>query len=324
MNKTIERIMKILFLKGLVSPSDKASKLSTQGLSGEVYEITSKTKSFILKFYRRGDAHKAFKEMKIYQVLSRLGIPVPKVYFADTEGKIAKKPFLLIQKLEGESFASLLKRGKGREFVESFAASLHKLHSAQLSNLDLKLKRKSLIDELYELKNIAAVFLALSMSPIVFHRVYKTLSEVLTRPLKGNPPALLHGDCGPDNIIYRNGVVYLIDFEEAYVGDPAFDVGYAYHSIKFSVPHEPVLADHFVETYESLHGKLRNLKLYKRLAALKLAIFLTFLSNINLLSIMLLGLKRAVDFLAFRKQLSMFAKYCLEYAEKGRAELNLN
>lgn len=324
MNESIERIMRILSLKGLVPPSANAYKLGTQGLSGEVYGINSGKEKFILKFYRKGDSSKVIKEMKIYPYLLSFGVPVPKVYFADAEGKIAKRPFLLIQRLEGETFNSLLKKGKGREFVESLAWSLHKFHSAHLSGLDLKLERKTLKEEISELRIMAMVFLAFSVSLSTLRRAYKALSEISKTPLKSGTPALLHGDCSPDNAIYCDGTVYLIDLENVYVGNPAFDVGYAYHFIRFGTPRNSSLADHFVRTYEALHGKIMNLEVCKRLAALKIAVVIKLLSSINLLTVLLLGLRRAMGFLAFRRYLSRFAEYCLEYAEKGGAELSLN
>jgi len=321
---SIERIMRVLSLKGLVPPLAKARKLSTQGLSGEVYEINSEKGDFILKFYRRGDSGKVTKEMKIYPYLLSFGVPVPKVYFADAEGKIAKRPFLLIQRLNGESFDSLLKKGKGREFVESLAKSLHKFHSVHLSDLDLKLERKTLKKEVSELKIMAMVLLAFSISLITFRRVYKALSKISRMPLRGDSAALLHGDCGPDNTVYCDGTVYLIDLESVYVGNPAFDLGYAYHLIRFNTPRNSFLADHFVKTYEALHGKVMNLEICKRLAALKLVVFLKFLGNINLLTVIMLGLKRAMGFLIIRRYLSRFVEYCLEYAEKGEHELSLS
>jgi len=324
LSESIERIMRILSLKGLVPRSAKAYKLNNQGLSGEVYGINSEKENFILKFYRRGDSGKVIKEMKIYPYLLSLGVPVPKVYFADATGKVAKRPFLLIQRLEGKTFNSLLKKGKGREFVESLAMSLHKFHSAHLSSLDLKLKRKTLKEEISELKIMAVVFLAFSVSLSTLRRAYRALSEISKTPLKSSPSALLHGDCSPDNAIYCNGIVYLIDLESVYVGNPAFDVGYAYHFIRFSTPRNSALADHFVKTYEALHGRIMNLEVCKRLAALKLAVLLKFLGNINLLTVLLLGLKRAMGFLTLRRYLSRFVEYCLEYAEKGRAEISLS
>ena len=89
MNKTTERIMKVLSLKGFVSPSARISKLNNQGLSGEVYDIVdSGMRNFILKIYRMDNSSKVIKEMKVYQYLSNLGVPVPKVYLADAEGKM--------------------------------------------------------------------------------------------------------------------------------------------------------------------------------------------------------------------------------------------
>ena len=323
MRESLERIIRILSLKGLVAPSAKVHKLDTQGLSGEVYGIDSESEDFILKIYRRGDSDKVIKEMKIYPYLLNFGVPVPRVYFADAKGKIVNKPLILIQRLKGENFDSLLKKGKGKEFVESLALSLHKFHSIRIHGLNLKLERKTLKEELSELKIISMIFLAFSMSLRTLRRAYKALSEISKIPLKKTASVLLHGDCNPSNAIYRDGTVYLIDLESVYVGNPASDVGYAYHFIRFNTPSDSALADHFVKTYESLHGKLVNLEVSKRLSALKIAIFLRFLSSINLLTVLLLGLKRSMELLTLRRSLSRFIEYCLEYAEKGKAELNV-
>ena len=58
-----------------------------------------------------------------------------------------------------------------------------------------------------------------------------------------------------------------------------------------------------------------------RLVALKLAVFLKFLGNINLLSIILLGLRRAMSISAFRKQLNKFADYCISMLRKTITEI---
>jgi len=121
MNIITERILKVLSLKGLVSSSARIFRLNNQGLSGEVYCVESEAGDYILKFYRAGDSSKAVKEMKIYQYLSSLGVPVPKVYFADTNGEITRKPFLLVQKLNGESFSSLIKKGEGQNLRRVFS-----------------------------------------------------------------------------------------------------------------------------------------------------------------------------------------------------------
>ena len=317
----MERVLRFLALKSLIPPSARASKLSSQGLSGEVYSVDSEMEHYILKFYKVRSEKTVAKEMRIYRYMSDSGVPVPKTYFADAKGNIASRPFLLMQKLEGEAFGSLLERGVGTSFVEAFASSLHQLHSVNTENLGLNIPRRNFMDEVSELKTTSALLLAFSVAPVIFQRAYRTLSAISALSIKGNPPALLHGDCGPDNAIYSNGVVYLIDLESAYVGDPAFDLGYGYHCIRFAEPSNPELAEDFIKAYEKLHGKVSDLQTHKRLAALKLAVLLRFLKGINPLSLVLLGPRRVAALLAVRNYFSRFIDYCLEYAEKGRAEL---
>jgi len=324
MTLEMERVLRFLALKSLIPPSARASKLSSQGLSGEVYSVDSEIERYILKFYKARSEKTVSKEMRIYRYMSDSGIPVPKMYFADAKGNVASRPFLLMQKLEGEAFGSLLERGMGRSFVEAFASSLHQLHSVNVENLGLNMQRKNFEDEVTELKTSSALLLAFSMAPVIFQRAYRTLSAISDLWVRGNPPALLHGDCGPDNVIYSNGVVYLIDLESAYIGDPAFDLGYAYHCIRLAAPSNPELAEDFINAYEKLHGKVSDLQTHKRLAALKLAVLLRFLTGISLLSLVLLGPRRAAGLFAVRKYFSRFVDYCLEYAEKGRAKLEQN
>ena len=38
--------------------------------------------------------------------------------------------------------------------------------------------------------------------------------------------ALVHGDYSPKNILIRDGVLHLLDYEVCHIGDPAFDVGF--------------------------------------------------------------------------------------------------
>ncbi len=316
-----DKVLKYLALKSLIPSSARVNKLSSQGLSSEVYSVDSEKGHFILKFYKARSEKTVAKELRIYRYLSTTGVPVPKTYFADVKGKIMNRPFILMQKMEGEAFNSLLKKGGGKDFVEALALSLHQLHSTNIKSLDLDIPRNQLKDEVSGLRTTAAILLALSWAPVIFHKVYKTLSIIQNLPVKGNPAGLLHGDCGPDNVIYSNGIVYLIDLESAYIGDPAFDLGYAYHCIRLAAPSKPELAENFIEAYDKVHGKVADLETSKRLAALKLAILLRFLVSINLLSLIKWGIKRVAGLLAVRKDFSNFVDYCLLYAEKGTAEL---
>lgn len=312
----MKRLLKFLTLKNLALPTAKITKLADQGLSGQVYSLDSDREHFILKFYRERDDKKITRIMETYRYLTDSGVPVPEVYIADGKGRVTKKPFILMQKLKEEKFSSLLKRRKEKDFINALALSLHRLHSVDIGGLDANLREKRFEDEIRDIKILAEVLLAFSVSPIVFRRLYKALSAISNSNVQGNPSALLHGDCGPDNIIYSNGTAYLIDLDDAYIGDPAFDLGYAYHCIKLSAPTKPELAEDFIEAYENLYGKVAALDTYKRLVALKLAISLRFLTRPNLLMVLLAGFKRTINLVALSKQFSRFIEYCLTYAER--------
>ena len=314
-----KRLLKYLTLKGLASPEDKIEKLSSQGLSGEVYSLNSGGKEFIIKFYRKGDWKTAAKEKQMYQILSQHNVPVPKVYLTDPKGKIAGNPFIMMQRIRGESFSKILKQGKEREFVKALALSLHRLHSINIKDLKLNLPAKRFNDEISDLKILAGVLLPFSTAIRKFNKTYKLIAELSAYNVEGNPPALLHGDCAPENVVYSNGLVYLIDLEGMYVGDPAYDLGYAYHALRIGAFSRPELADYLIEIYEKIHGKIRNLDVYKRLAALKTAVLIEFLRSFNPFSLFFIGFKRAMNFIAGqgRKFMKFIANYSLTYAERG-------
>ncbi len=48
----------------------------------------------------------------------------------------------------------------------------------------------------------------------------------LTTETLNRTDALVHGDYSPKNVLVRNDVLYLLDYEVCHVGDPAFDVGF--------------------------------------------------------------------------------------------------
>jgi len=313
-----DRLLSFLHLKGLAYPLAKISKLSSQGFSSEVYSLDSGKEHYILKFYRDRSGKTATKEMRIYKSLSDFGVPVPNVYLVDVKGGVLGIPFLMMQKLEGEDFDLLIKKGEGKNFVEALALSLHKLHSIDIGSLGLDMPKRGFKDEVSDVRIMAGVLLAFSMAPVTFYRTYKALSEISQTSIQDDSLALLHGDCGPGNVVYSNGTVYLIDLESAYIGNPASDLGYVYHSIKFGAHSRPGLAEDFIDAYENLHGTVKDLEFYKRLMALKLAVLFRFLMGFNTLSFLLLGFKRTLSLLAMRKHLSAFVNYCLTYAEKGK------
>jgi aminoglycoside phosphotransferase (APT) family kinase protein len=92
--------------------------------------------------------------------------------------------------------------------------------------------------------------------------------------------SLIHGDAHPANAFLTNGSkITLLDWEAADIGDPAFDVAYAYHLIKvFYNPRDPdsaeQTANRFLSRYlEKSRTDVRpRLKFYQLVAILGYAV----------------------------------------------------
>ena len=72
----------------------------------------------------------------MYETLSEMEVPVPRVYVADADGRVLGRPFLLIQKLKDERLRALIKSSAGGDVVQAPASGLHRLHSVDHSSSD--------------------------------------------------------------------------------------------------------------------------------------------------------------------------------------------
>jgi len=136
--------------------------------------------------------------------------------------------------------------------------------------------------------------------------------------------ALLHGDCNLDNVIYHHdGLAYLVDLEDTYIGNPASDLGYTYHFVSFAAWPKLELAEDFIDAYQNLHGEVAVLEVYKKLAALQLVVLIRFLLGIDALSPPLIGFKKKAGLIALKRCFSAFLNYYLTYAGECKAELKI-
>jgi hypothetical protein len=74
-------------------------------------------------------------------------------------------------------------------------------------------------------------FYALRMDPYIMrvaekYPELKTEADALVHALMNSPIALIHGDYSPKNILVDGGRIYILDFEVAYYGHPAFDLAF--------------------------------------------------------------------------------------------------
>jgi thiamine kinase-like enzyme len=305
-------------LKGLSAPGnpvkvDRLEPLAHQGLSGFTFLLTLAIPQIrlILKVYR--DRRKALKELHLLEFLGERGIPVPLVFGAEIKGRVFGKPFLLLEEIREES-----RHKRSKSFADALAGTLHALHSLNTEMIRIGLERRSSRDELKNTKILALMLPMLSLSSSMVGRalrVLRGLKSTLSRDGTFGLPALLHGDCGLDNVLYRGGTAYLIDWEEAFVGDPAYDVAYAYHSLRLSNPSDPELADYFVDSYIRLSGDLNGFELYKKVVALKLGLIMKLLVNPSPAVRFLLGAEKAQILYKGKKFIKEAMRYYLNYAD---------
>ncbi|MGF6232408.1 aminoglycoside phosphotransferase (APT) family kinase protein [Inquilinus ginsengisoli] len=159
----------------------------------------------------------AAHEFRLLQVLQAAGVPAPTPLHLDTSGNILPTPWLLQSFVDGdpEDVPADLDDHM-RQLAEALAA-IHRVPAADVAFLPLQEEQAAAL--------------------IREHRPEpdETLAESRLRaalaawpPPRRNPPALLHGDVWPGNLLWRRGRLQaVIDWEDAAVGDPLADLANA-------------------------------------------------------------------------------------------------
>ncbi|MGH9342433.1 MAG: aminoglycoside phosphotransferase family protein [Terriglobia bacterium] len=70
--------------------------------------------------------------------------------------------------------------------------------------------------------------------------------------------SLTHGDYSPKNMLVRDGKIFLIDFEVAHWGDPAFDSAFLLNHLFLKAFHSPQRLAFFVEAARQFWGSLTS------------------------------------------------------------------
>ncbi|MEN9934825.1 MAG: hypothetical protein RLZZ387_1404 [Chloroflexota bacterium] len=170
---------------------------------------------------RHGDADRARNpriaadEYALLQRLHAAGLAVPAPRHLDESGELFPDPVLVIEHVEGTSdFAAT----PGQ--IAQLAAQLAAIHGLDVARLDVAfLPRQA---------EIVARQLRARPASTHLQTVEGRVWDLLERAwpvVQRNPPALLHGDYWPGNMLWRDGrLAAVIDWEDAAVGDPLADV----------------------------------------------------------------------------------------------------
>lgn len=224
----------------LVGPA--RAELLAGGVSNLVLRVTTPDRAFVLKQSRPqlrtkaawfSDPERVYREQEVMEALAPL-LPagtVPAVLFSD-------RPHYLFAMEHAPGGARvwkelLLAGTVDPPLGERAGVVLGRLHEATGRDPD---RFKQFTD--------SAVFVQLRVDPF-YRRVAERHPDLagrispLVESLLARREAICHGDYSPKNILAHAGGFMLVDYETAYLGDPAMDLGFFLSHLLLKAVHRP-------------------------------------------------------------------------------------
>ena len=267
------------------------------GLINDVYSFLltcakrNETKRLVLKIYRENinpifssyisdcDLRLCVREWEALKVIERMGLPGPKPYVCECDSRFLGYPFIIMDELQKTQKID-------DDKICQFASSLAKLHNLDVDRMDLNILKPP--KDGYAFARRWPIHFKHALNIETKHRgEFKRDFDFAISWLKSNASknycgrySLIHGDAHPGNALLTNdSQIALIDWEAVEIGDPAYDIGNAYHMIKlFSNPQDPdsaeQIAERFLSKYlqESIVDIRPRLKFYQVIGILGYAI----------------------------------------------------
>jgi aminoglycoside phosphotransferase (APT) family kinase protein len=218
------------FLNGRV---DEVTRLSG-GASRETFSFSlmgsgaSMPEPLILQRVRSGPVAGAFSmedEGRLLDAAAAAGVPVARVVAASDDPSIVGAPFIVVERLPGETIARRILRDERfakarRSVVEQSAVALARVHTIAPDDVPGLVSQDQLgaLVELYDM-------LSPSMGPHpAFELGFRQLER--SRPTT-NTGTVLHGDFRLGNLLIdERGLVAALDWELAHLGDPLEDLAW--------------------------------------------------------------------------------------------------
>jgi aminoglycoside phosphotransferase (APT) family kinase protein len=176
------------------------------------------------------DVRQYMREFQTMRILERIGYPVPAVYLCECDSFFLGHPFVIMKKEK-------VKQEMVTE-IDCFASTLARLHNLRIDELgiiSLRFPRDS-----SEFARERLVCLKQFLNETRHYRGLKKDFNYAIDWLESNMTnincpqyCLIHGEYHPGHTLVTNdNKVKVIDWEMVEIGDPAFDVGYAYNMVK--------------------------------------------------------------------------------------------
>jgi aminoglycoside phosphotransferase (APT) family kinase protein len=165
-------------------------------------------------------------ETRLLRLAAEHGVPVPRVLWAEESDRALGGPFLVMERIEGETIPRKLLRDAvfaeaRRRMVGQCATALAQIHGLPVESVDVLGPGRSPHQLLGEQR---ALLDRLGEPHPVFELALRWLEP---RAPESTRTALVHGDFRTGNLIVgSDGLRAIIDWELAHLGDPAEDLGW--------------------------------------------------------------------------------------------------
>lgn len=160
----------------------------------------------------------AAHEFRLLRVLQAAGVPAPLPLHLDTSGTILPTPWLLQSFVDGDTEDVPVDLDDHMRQLAEALAAIHRVPASEVPFLPLQEEQ-------------AAALIALARpepDESLAESRLRAAQAAAWPPPRRNPPALLHGDVWPGNLLWRGGRLQaVIDWEDAATGDPLADLANA-------------------------------------------------------------------------------------------------
>ena len=218
-----------------------------------------------------------------YRIMEKLGpsdVPVPKVFILERDSRYLGRPFIVMEKVEGEEFGSFVDRRvqadplkwgskEGIVWNSRLAALLASVHKVDWGafGIDFLTPPWRSVHSMVEFMDLPEIRYIAGRSEKLgelFDWLRARVQEAV------NPEVvMLHYDFHPWNVMVRRGtIVAVLDWCDACPGDAALDVGWA--NLLFHMRDAAGDTDVFLTEYKRHSGReLKNLTFYEVVAGCK-------------------------------------------------------
>jgi aminoglycoside phosphotransferase (APT) family kinase protein len=226
------------------------------------------------------ELRKCVREFQALRSLGRFGFNSPEVYLCECDPRFLGYPFVIMQKEE-------IAKKNINEIMDCFGATLAQLHNLQSAAQGITALRTP--KDGYAFAKRWPLYFKQYLNletkhPENFKKKINLAIQWLNSEESNNyctKYCLVHGDYHPGNVcVTKDSRMIVLDWDSIEIGDPAFDVGYAYHFIKFfGDPKNPNsierTAERFISEYKrNFQGDISpRLEYYKMVGLLGTSIY---------------------------------------------------